>query len=148
MASTLYEQKQLDKALAKSAPNVVTTSFGLQKVLPRQVLQTGVVDHKRQLAANNRLLKLSIDRRYWSKVKSRTQGSRPRPRTQKNFEAKDQGHRRKYSPKKVFKNFFQAKNVLKKIFLGDLYLRKPKKGLCRFSARFLAFSNEISTVQK
>ena len=57
-------------------------------------------------------------------MKSRTQGSRPwpRPRTQKNFEAKakakDQGHRRECSPKKkVFKNFFS----------GDLYLRKPKK---------------------
>ena len=33
LAATLYEQKHLDKALAKS-PNVVTTSFGLQKVLP------------------------------------------------------------------------------------------------------------------
>ena len=48
-------------------------------------------------------------------VESRTQGSRPSPRTQKNprpridpLEAKDQGHRRKCSPKKKVKNFFQA----------------------------------------
>ena len=78
----------------------------------------------------------------WAEVESRTQGSRPRPRTQKNFEAKAkyQGHRRKCSPKKrfsiffsgdlkkkVFKNFFQAKKVFKKFSSGDLYLRKPKK---------------------
>ena len=29
--------------------------------------------------------------------------------------------------KKIFKNFFQAKKVFKKIFLDDIYLRKPKK---------------------
>ena len=50
--------------------------------------------------------------------------------------------------KKAFKIFFQAKKVFKIFFSGDLYLWKPKKGLCRFSARFLAFSNEILTVQK
>ena len=96
---------------------------------------------------------------YLSEVESRTQGSKPRPKTQKVFEAKDrpsrgQGHRRRCSPnnnkKKVFKFFFQAisKKRSSKIFSGDLYMRKPKKGLCRFSARFLAFSNETSTVQK
>ena len=40
--------------------------------------------------------------------------------------------------KKIFKNFFS----------GDLHLRKPKKGLCKFSASYLAFSNKISRVQK
>ena len=55
-----------------------------------------------------------------AEVESRTQGSRPRPRTPKKsrprtafprtepLEAKDQGHRRKRSPKKVSKIFFQA----------------------------------------
>ena len=81
----------------------------------------------------------------------RTQGSRPRPRTQKNFEAKakdrpsrGQGPRKQMQvfskKKKVFKNFFQAiskkrssknflqaKKVFKKFFSGDLFLRKPKK---------------------
>ena len=68
-------------------------------------------------------------------VESRTQGSRPRPRTQKNprpridpLEAKDQGHRRKCSPKKkVFKNFFQAiskKKGLQKFFSGEKGLQK------------------------
>ena len=76
----------------------------------------------------------------------------------KNFEAKDrpsrgQGHRRKCSPKKKkrrsSKIFFRRKrSSIQKIFSGNFYLRKPKKGLCRFSARFLAFSDEISTVQK
>ena len=83
----------------------------------------------------------------WSRGhKARGQGQghkkilRPRPRTDP-LEAKDQGHRRKCSPKKkglqnffqaiskkkVFKNFFQAKKVLKKFFSGDLYLKKPNK---------------------
>ena len=85
--------------------------------------------------------------------------SRLRPWTDP-LEAKDQGHRRKCSPKKgfqknflsnlkkmVFKNFFQAKEVFKKFFSGDFHLRKTKKGLRKFSARFLAFSNKISIVQ-
>ena len=79
-------------------------------------------------------------------MESRTQGSRPRPRIQKNFKAKamdrpsrgqDQGQgprtRRNYSPKKkVFKNFFWAKKVFKKFFSGDLYFRKPKKRSSQF----------------
>ena len=62
---------------------------------------------------------------------SRTQSSRPR--SQKNFEAKDrssrgQGHRRKCSQKKkVFKNFFQAtskKRGVQKFFSGEKGLQK------------------------
>ena len=102
-----------------------------------------------------------------------TQGSSPR--TQKNFEAKakdrpsrgqGQGPRiqtqvfseknkivfkkvfQAISKKKVFKSFFQAKKVFNKFFSGDLHVRKTKKGLRKFSARFLAFFNKISTVQK
>ena len=63
----------------------------------------------------------------------------------KNSKAKDrlslgrgQGHRCTCSPKKGLQNFFS----------GDFHLRKAKKGLRKFSARFLAFSNKISTVQK
>ena len=67
--------------------------------------------------------------------------SRPRPRT-KDTDASV------LQKKKGLQNFFQAKKVFKKFFSGDIYLRNPKKGLCRFSGRFLAFSNEISTVQK
>ena len=99
-------------------------------------------------------------------VESRTQGSRPRPTTQKYFEAKDrpsrgqgQGHKRKCSPKKnVFKFFFPAisKKDLQQFFFRRKWssknffqaMRKPKKGLRKFSARFLALSNKISTVQK
>ena len=74
--------------------------------------------------------------------------SRPRPTAQKNFEAKakdrpsrgqGQGHRRKCSPKK---------KVFKKFFSGDFHLRKIKKGLRKFSARFPALSNKISRVRK
>ena len=109
-------------------------------------------------------------RKYIPEVESRTQGSRPRPRTQKNFEAKDkpsrgqgQGTRTQaqvFSKKKVFKKIFQvisklglqkkfqAKMVFKIFFLGDFHVRKAKKGLCKFSARFLALSKKISPVQK
>ena len=67
-------------------------------------------------------------------MESRTQGSKPR--TQKNFEAKDrpsrgQGHRHKCSPnKKKSSKFFSGdlkKKVFKNFFSGDLLLRKPKK---------------------
>ena len=103
-------------------------------------------------------------------MESRTQGSRPRPRTQKNFKAKDrpsrgQGPRTQaqvFSKKKRFsKNFFnrsQKKGLQKffsrekvfKLFFfsGDFHLRKTKKGLRKFSARFLSLSSKISTVQK
>ena len=66
--------------------------------------------------------------------------SRPRTRTQV--------FSKKKKKKKKSSNFFLGKKGLQNFFSGDLYLRKPKKGLCRFSERFLAFSNEISTVQK
>ena len=74
-----------------------------------------------------------------TEVELRTQGSRPRPRTLKNFEAKakdrpsrGQGPRTQtqvFSKKKrkVFKNLFQAKMVFKNFFSGNLNLRKPKK---------------------
>ena len=61
-------------------------------------------------------------------MESRTQGSRPRSRTQKNFEAKakDQGHRRKCSPKKkVFKKFFQA--ISKKKVFKIFFRRSPRE---------------------
>ena len=87
--------------------------------------------------------------RHLPEVDSRTQGSRPRPRTQKNFEAKakdrpsrgqGQGHRRKCSPKKKgpqnffwaiskngLKNFFSGEKGLQNFFSVHLYLRKPKR---------------------
>ena len=52
----------------------------------------------------------------FTEVESRTQGSRPRPRTQKNFEAKD-----------TDASVLQKKKGLQNFFSGDLYLRKPKK---------------------
>ena len=52
------------------------------------------------------------------------------------------------SQKKGLQNFFSGKKGLQKFFSGDFHLRKRKKGLRKFSARFLALSNKISTVQK
>ena len=66
----------------------------------------------------------------------RTQGSRPRPRIQKisrprtdplEAKAKDQGHRRKRSPKKNFFSGDLQKKGLQNFFSGHLYLRKPNK---------------------
>ena len=61
----------------------------------------------------------------------------------KNFEAKAKDRpSRGQGPRTQTQVFSKKKKVFKIFFSGDLYLRKPKKGLCRFSARFLAFSND------
>ena len=69
---------------------------------------------------------VSVKQRWSRGLKALGQGqgqkkiSRPRPRTDPlEAKAKDQGHRRKCSPKK--------KGLQKNFFSGDLYLRKPKK---------------------
>ena len=107
-----------------------------------------------------------------NEVKSRSHTSRPRtalPRTDplevKGRNAPGQGQRPRtqaqelseknvfknffwaISKKKVFKNFFRRKRP-KNFFSSDLRLTKTKKGLCKISARFLAFSNKILTAQK
>ena len=46
------------------------------------------------------------------------------------------------------KKFFQAKKVFKKFFFRRFPLEENKNSVHKFSARFLAFSNKISTVQK
>ena len=100
-----------------------------------------------------------MQQEFLPEVESRTQGSTPRPRTQKNFEAKDrpsrgQGQRPRtqtqvLSKKKGSSKFFFRRKRSLKIFFQVISTRgNQKKGLCRFSARFLAFSNEMSTVQK
>ena len=84
--------------------------------------------------------------RRQKKIRDQGQGqtlSRPMPRT------KDTGAnvlRKKRFSKKIFRQ--TQKKGLQKFFSGDLHLRKTKKGLRKFSARFLAFSNKISKVQK
>ena len=86
--------------------------------------------------------------------KSRGQGqtlSRPRSRTKDTGASVLQKKKVfkiffKQSQKKAFKIFFQAKKVFKNFFSGNFYLRKTKKCLRKFSARFLALSNKISTV--
>ena len=105
--------------------------------------------------------------RLGTEVESKTQGSRPRPRSQKNFDAKakdrpsrGQGPRTQvqvFSKKKVLKkifkrspnkrssNIFSGKKGLQNFFSGDFHL-KTKKGLHELSARFLALSNKILTV--
>ena len=100
-------------------------------------------------------------------MESRTQGSSPRPRTQKisrprprtdPLEAKDTGVsvlQKKGlqnffsgdSKKKQVLKFFLRKKGLQKFFFRQSPLEEDKKGLRKFSARFLAFSNKTSTVQ-
>ena len=110
---------------------------------------------------------------FLPEVESRSRGSRPRtqrnprprpktapfrgqtlsrPRTgMLDAKAKDQGHRRKCSPKKrSSKEFFRPSP--KKRSSNKFFRRSPKEenkiGLCKFSARFLAASNKILTVHK
>ena len=67
-----------------------------------------------------------------------------RPRTQKNFEAKDQGHRRKCSTKKKgLQKFFSGEKGIQTFFSGDLYLRKPKKVFADFSQGFSRFPTKF-----
>ena len=81
--------------------------------------------------------------------------SRPRPWTkdtdasvlQKKRSSKN-SFRRSQKKKKVLKDFFQEKKVFKIFFSGDFFVRKTKKGVRKFSARFLAFFNKILTVQE
>ena len=95
---------------------------------------------------------VTINLQRWSRGhKARGQGqglgqtlSRPRPRTKVTGASvlkKKEGLQKFFSSnlkKKAFKTFFS----------GDFHFRKTKKGLRKFSARFLALSNKISTVQK
>ena len=69
---------------------------------------------------------------------------RPRPRT-KHTDASV--FRKKKGLQKLFSGDLKKK-VLKKLLSCDLLVRKIKKGLRKFSARFLAFFNKISTAQK
>ena len=78
--------------------------------------------------------------------------------------AKDQGHmqalvfsEKKRSSKIFFRRsqkrkgpqkFFSSKKGFQNFFSGCIQLKKTKKGLPKFSARFMAFSIKISTVQK
>ena len=56
---------------------------------------------------------------FWPEVESRTQGSRPRLRTQKNFEAKDRPSRGQ-GPRSQTQVFSERKQVIQKFFSGDL----------------------------
>ena len=99
------------------------------------------------------------DTRLEAKAKD-TKNPRPRSRTvfprTDPLEAKDRNARGQrprtegqvFSERKSLQKFVSGEKGLKLFFSGDLQLRKTKKGLRKFSARFLAFSNKISTVQK
>ena len=74
-------------------------------------------------------LKAKDTKNFEAKAKNRpARGQGPRTQTQV-FSKKKRSSKFFFrrSQKKVFKNFFQAKKVVKKFLSGDLYLRKPKK---------------------
>ena len=50
--------------------------------------------------------------------------------------------------KKKSSKFFSGGKGLKTFFSGNLQLKNTKKGLLKFSAKFLTFFNKISTIQK
>ena len=88
---------------------------------------------------------------FEAKAKDRpSRGQGQGPRTQAQVFSKKKVFKKIFqqTKKKVFKKIFQAKKVFKNFFSGDFHLRKTKKGLRKFTARFLALSNKISTVQK
>ena len=116
----------------------------LQKNIDNLITRGGVEDTR--LEAKAKITK-----------KFRGQGqtlSRPRPRTKDTgasvLQKKERFSKKFFrrSQKKVFKKFFQAKKVFKNFFSNNFHLRKTKKGLRKFSVRFLALSNKISTAQK
>ena len=74
-----------------------------------------------------------------------------RSRTQAQVFSTKKGSSKKFfrrSQKKSLQNFSSSEKSLKKISFRRSPIEENKKGLRKFSARFLAFSNEISTVQK
>ena len=88
-------------------------------------------------------------------VESRTQGSSPRPRTQKKSEAKDkdslsedrhsrgQGHKRKCSPKKRSSKNFSG-NLKKKVFT-KFFRQSPQKNVFQ---KFFQALHKILTIQR
>ena len=75
-------------------------------------------------------------------MESRTQGWRPR--TQKKPEAKANDRNARGQGPRTQAQVFSKKKRSSKFF----FRRSLKKGLCKFSARSLAFSNEIFMIQK
>ena len=102
-------------------------------------------------------------------VESTIPGSRPRPKTQKNprprtafprtdpLEAKDRNARgqgqgprtqaQMFSTQKRSPKISSQKKVFK-IFFPAISKRGKQKGLCKFSARYLAFFNTILSIRK
>ena len=81
----------------------------------------------------------------------RQECSRPRqePRTQAQVFSKKRSTKFFFKKKVIFQTISKRrKKGSSKIFLGDFQKRKTKKVFAKFSARFLAFSNKILTVQK
>ena len=92
-----------------------------------------------------------LDFGYLTEMESRTQGSRPRPRTQKKIRGQE-GHKKNPMPRP--RTDFSRTDPLEakdSNARGQGHRRKyfsKKKSLRKFSARFLAFSNKILTIQK
>ena len=94
---------------------------------------------------------LVINKQKWSRGhKAEGQGhkkiSRPRPRTDP-LEAKDQGHRRKCSPKKSLQKFFSGKKGLQKIFLRRSLLEETMQIFGKVSGVFQQNFNRSKIVR-
>ena len=83
------------------------------------------------------MLLRTVPQLFLTEVESRTQGSRPRSRTQKNFETKDrpsrgQGHEPRtqtqvFSKKKGLQKSFSGEKSLQKFFFGRSLFEETKK---------------------
>ena len=78
-----------------------------------------------------------------TEVESRTQGSRPRPRTQKNFEAKAKDRSSRGQGPRTQTQVFSKKNVLKKIF--QAISKKRLQNFFQAKKVFKNFFQAIST---
>ena len=125
---------------------------------PKQKMFYASTIFGKDLIINSTLMGFDLRWSRGHKVRGQGQGhkkiSRPRPRTDPlEAKAKDQGHRRKCSPKKrrfskIFFKRSQKKKVFKNFLSVNFHLRKIKKRSSQIFCRFLALSNKISTVQK
>ena len=81
-----------------------------------------------------------------TEVESRTQGSRPRTPKKSEAKAKDQGHKRKCSPKGLHKNF--SGDLKKKRSSKKFFKRSPRKNVFQknFSSAPQNFNNSKNSV--
>ena len=99
-----------------------------------------------QSVVKNEIKKIDTWMKLNKLIRGEVEYTRLEAKDTKNFKARNRPSRGQGPRTQA--QVFSKTNRSSKIFSGDLHLRETKKGLRKFFARFLAFSNKISTVQK